>query len=87
MEGTLNNKTKSRLLWKSLLIAAVVILTLILAPPIERAVTAWADPEARLERLQERTAHELRRYYEGAGNWLRCHRLLQRLERLEQRGQ
>lgn len=55
-------------------------------PHLAPALEEWRDPQARLERLQEKARLELRRYYQGDGSWFRCHRLLQRLEQLQQDG-
>lgn len=71
-------------LFRTILLVTIVSLVLLCSPEIEAQLSSWIPVQSRIERLQERTAEELRRYYEGEGNWLRCYRLLQRLERLQQ---
>lgn len=69
---------------KQLLLTGALVLAFLFLPHLAKGIQEWQDPALRIERLQERTAEELRLYYQGKGNWLRCHRLLQRLERLQE---
>ncbi|MDO4733243.1 MAG: hypothetical protein Q4B50_07010 [Bacillota bacterium] len=69
-----------------LLLCAALLLGILLIPQAAKGIQEWQDPELRIERLQKRAAEELRLYYQGEGNWLRCHRLLQRLDKLQEDG-
>ncbi|MBQ6808872.1 MAG: hypothetical protein IJP07_06955 [Firmicutes bacterium] len=60
-----------------------LLLVFLLLPQAAKGLQEWQDPQLRIERLQKQAAEELRLYYQGEGNWLRCYRLLQRLDRLE----
>lgn len=83
MPGTALPRSRRRNLRKYLLLLSIVMTLLFNEPELENRFQEWRDPQLRIERLQERSAAELRRYYQGEGSWLRCCRLLHRLDRLE----
>ena len=55
-------------LFRTILLVTIVSLVLLCSPEIEAQLSSWIPVQSRIERLQERTAEELRRYYEGEGN-------------------
>ena len=85
MERRLIQNQVSHFLFRVILFATILSLVFLCNYGIQKHAHSWVSVESRIERLQERTAIELRRYYEGGGNWTRCYHLLQRLERLQQR--